>query len=200
MKKLILASKSPARKKLLQRIGIPFHTYPSSVHEEPFKKSILDPVELAKTLAKAKAQNVFQHHPQSIVIGSDQVVRFQGKILGKPRNKELAQQFLSSLQGQTHELINGVCLYSPEGIKEWIQVDLLTMKSLTEKEIMNYIEKDNPLFCAGSYRLESLGIALFEKISSQDHTSITGLPLLKLCKELKKLGLDPLSSPPPRRL
>ena len=195
MKKLILASQSPARRKLLQRLGIAFDVHPPPIDEDPYKQSIHDPIKLAQTLARVKAQSVFQHHPHAIVIGSDQVAHLQGLILGKPLTKERAKKILLSLRGQTHELINGVCLCSQEGIREWTQVDRLTMKNLKDEEIERYIEKDHPLSCAASYQLESLGIALFDQISSQDHTSIIGLPLLTLCKELQTLGINPLSHP-----
>ncbi len=191
MANLILASTSPYRKELLERLHIPFEAKDSQVDEDPFKEDITDPMVLTKTLAYEKAKAVFQTHPQSYVIGGDQISLFEGEVLGKPGTKEAAVVQLRKVAGKSHELITSTCILGPNGfVYEWTNRTKLTMRELGLEEIKRYVEKDDPIYCAGSYKIESLGISLFDSIETEDSTAIIGLPLLELSKQLRNLGFS----------
>jgi septum formation protein len=190
--KLILASQSPYRRELLSRLGVPFEQADSGIDEDQWKKNISNPEELVKTLAYQKAKAIYQNHSEAIVIASDQVAELEGKILGKPHTIPKAVEQLQSMAGKTHRLLTAVCLIHPQGTVEWTDITSLTMRALDLHSIENYVEKDRPLDCAGSYKIESLGIALFDQIDTRDFTAITGLPLQRLSHELISLGLEVL--------
>jgi septum formation protein len=191
MSPLILASTSPYRKELLERLMIPFQTHDSQVDEDQFKNDISDPLVLTKTLAFEKAKSVFSHKEDSYIIGGDQIGLFENQILGKPKTKENAVVQLRKLAGKTHELITSTCILGPNGfVYEWTNHTTLRMRSLTLEEIKRYIDKDDPLNCAGSYKIESVGISLFESIQTEDSTAIVGLPLIELSKVLRTLGFE----------
>ncbi len=185
---LILASTSKYRRALLAQLGWSFEAISPCVDEDQVKQDESNPSELALILAKMKAEAVFLKRPESCVIGSDQVCVLGNEILGKPVTKEKAFDQLMKMQGRSHELITAVCLIYPEKQIQFINKTILHMRHLTTVEINNYIEADLPLDCAGSYKLESQGIKLFEKIEMDDHTSIIGLPLIQLSKHLLELG------------
>lgn len=187
--RLILASQSPYRKELLERLQIPFETIDSQLDELPFQSAITDPKRLSSTLAKEKAKKVFNDNPDAFVIGSDQVPIFLDQCLGKPETMDRAISQLMLLQGGSHQLITAVSIYGPENTEiHFHDITTLVMRNLTKTEIENYLNKDNPLKCAGSYKIESLGISLFSKILTEDFTSIVGLPLMQLANHLRSLG------------
>lgn len=190
MKELILASTSPYRRDLLKRLGLPFNCVPSQVDEEIYKDQILDPKELTETLAFEKARSVADLYPNAIVIGGDQVSLFQGNILGKPHTIEGANQQLSMLQGKTHQLVTATCVLGPNLKATWIELITLKMRPLSPEEIKRYVEKDEPLDCAGSYKIEQLGISLFQEIECFDQNAIIGLPLIKLSEILRGQGFQ----------
>jgi len=191
MSSLILASTSPYRRELLERLQIPFEALDSKVDEAPFKEDITDPLILTKTLAYEKAKAIFKNHPNSVVIGSDQISLFNDELLGKPKSKAAAIIQLRKMAGKSHELIPSTCILGPQGyVYQWTNHTLLKMRELTLEEIKRYIEKDDPLHCAGSYKIESLGISLFDAIETQDSTAIVGLPLIELSKKLREIGLS----------
>ncbi len=190
MKELILASTSPYRRDLLKRLGLPFNCVPSQVDEEVYKDKILDPTELTQTLAFEKARSVADLYPNAIVIGGDQVSLFQGKILGKPHTIESANQQLSMLQGKTHQLVTATCVLGPNLKAAWVEIITLKMRPLDPEEIKRYVEKDSPLDCAGSYKIEQLGISLFQEIDCFDQNAIIGLPLIKLSEILRGQGFQ----------
>lgn len=193
MPKLILASTSPYRKELLERLGLPFETRASDVDEDSFKDKIKDPTQLTEALAKAKAQTVLKDcddNQNALVIGGDQVSLFQNQILGKPHTPEEAFDQLKKLQGLEHQLVTATCLMGKNIEVVWTEVMTMKMRALSDDEIRRYIEVDKPLDCAGSYKIEGLGISLFEKISGDDHTSIIGLPLISLSEKLRQQGLN----------
>lgn len=192
--KLILASTSPYRKALLEQLHLPFVTHDSEVDEEKYKREISDPIELTKCLALEKAKSVHQKFPEAIVIGGDQVSVHNKEILGKPGTRENAVDQLLKLQGSTHQLVTATCVFDNTGKSfEWIETINLSMRPLNREQATKYVEIDEPLFCAGSYKIESLGISLFDKIDCEDQSAIVGLPLLKLASILRSLGLDPLN-------
>jgi len=189
MNPLILASTSPYRRELLERLQIPFECMDSKVDEDPFKDDITDPLILTKTLAYEKAKAISKDHPNAYVIGGDQISLFQGEILGKPGSVESAIIQLRKVSGHSHELITSTCILGPKGyVYEWTNRTELFMRELSLEEIKRYVEKDDPIHCAGSYKIESLGISLFDAIHTQDSTAIVGLPLLHLSAKLRGIG------------
>ncbi len=185
---LILASTSKYRGSLLAQLGHPFEAISPGVDEDQLKSQNITPTQLAGELAKLKAQAVFNKRPEACVIGSDQVCVLNGELLGKPGSKENAITQLQKMQGIHHELITAVTILYPQGEINFHNRTLLFMRPLTLSEITRYIDEDLPLDCAGSYKLESKGIKLFEKIEMDDHTSIIGLPLIQLNNHLLKIG------------
>jgi septum formation protein len=185
---LILASSSKYRATLLKRLGIKFKQISANIDEDKVKHNTLSPLQIAQSLALIKAQDVFNTNHNSLCIGSDQVVAIDNKILGKPGTKGKAIEQLKLMSAKTHQLITSVALVGPETRIEFTDTTTLKMRCLSELEIEAYVNLDLPLDCAGSYKLEESGIALFEDINSKDQSAITGLPLIKLTTELRKLG------------
>jgi septum formation protein len=185
---LILASTSKYRGALLSQLGWPFEAMNPEIDEDQFKTEGLSPHDLAMTLSRHKAQAVFARYPHACVIGSDQVCTLEGKIFGKPITLEKAAQQIATLQGRGHELLTAVTVLSPQGEESFINRATLHMRSLSLEEIERYVRGDLPLDCAGSYKLESRGIRLFNAIDMSDHTAIIGLPLMELTSVLLKLG------------
>lgn len=185
---LTLASTSPYRRALLERLGVPFRCVAPGVDEEAFKALNLLPQELADRLALEKARAVAVREPGAVVIGSDQLADCGGQILGKPGDAARAAEQLASLAGREHELITALAVVHPGGVETHTNIARLRMRELTAQEISRYVEADRPFDCAGSYKLEERGIALFQSIVSDDHTAITGLPLIALTTILRRLG------------
>ena len=190
MKQLILASSSPYKRDLLERLGVKFICIDSCVNEQIYKDKINDPLELTQILAKKKAESIFYHHQEAVIIGADQICIFQGKILGKTGSIEKSYEQLMEMQGKEHTLITSYCLLSQE--TEIIQTNKtkLKMRSLSSAQVKNYLRADNPIDCAGSYKLELKGISLMEKIETSDHTAIVGLPIIMLGNDLIKCGFN----------
>lgn len=184
---LILASKSPYRKELLSRLNIPFSCQASHVDEDIFKEKISDPVQLSLELAFQKAHVVYQDNLDSVVIGSDQVSVLEGLVLGKPHTEENAIHQLKLMAGKIHQLHTSVCVLGLSKPIKWTNTTNLTMRNLSEREIENYVTADQPLDCAGSYKIESLGVSLFDKVETEDFTAIVGLPLMQLSHYLNPL-------------
>lgn len=185
---LLLASTSPYRKNLLGRLRLPFQAVAPGVDEERLRDPTAAPAVVAATLARAKAEAVAGSHPGTVVIGSDQVLAFAGEVLGKPGTPARAIAQLQRLQGHRHELITAVAIVHPGGIVEFADTTRLSMRPLGVAEIERYVAADQPLDCAGAYKIEALGISLFAAIDGEDQTAIVGLPLLRLCTELRRLG------------
>jgi septum formation protein len=185
---LILASTSKYRKALMDQLGIAFEAINPEVNEDHYKKLNYSPKDLALELSKLKAMAIAKQQPEACVIGSDQVCHTEGEILGKPMSTERACEQLARMQGKAHELLTAVTLVSPKEIISFVNKTKLYMRPLTKQQIENYVHYDLPLDCAGSYKLESRGITLFEKIEMDDHTAIIGLPLIQLTNSLLKLG------------
>ena len=187
--KLILASESPYRKELLERLNLSFITSPAHINEEDIWQTDLTPLEVSIELAKRKAKKVSELYPDDVIIGSDQVISLDNYIFGKPKTRDKAIQQLIQLRGKTHQLMTSVCLLG-QG-KEIIfsnTTELLIRHDLTETDLEKYVDYDQPLNCAGSYKIEGMGIALFEKVETSDFTSIIGLPLMETAKQLEHFG------------
>lgn len=187
---LVLASSSRYRRALLERLRLPFVCVSPEVDERAFAARITDPVALALVLSEAKAEAVARAHPEAIVIGSDQVAALGDRILEKPGTHPLAVEQLRALRGREHALHTGLALVVPErGVVSDVISVRLTMNPLTDDAIERYLRADEPYDCCGSYRIESLGIALFSAVATEDFTAIEGLPLLTLARRLREAGL-----------
>jgi septum formation protein len=188
MPPLILASTSRYRRALLERLGLPFTQQAPDCDEDALKAAGLSPEALAVELAARKAGSIATGRPDSVVIGSDQLVALDDAVLGKPGSVEAAVAQLERMCGREHLLLTAVCVR--QGGRCWQHCDQTTlrMRSLDQATLRRYVERDQPLDCAGAYKLEAGGIALFERIDSADHSAITGLPLIWLSGLLRQLG------------
>jgi len=173
----------------MDRLRIPFTCEAPNVDEDSVKLQDRDPLATVQELANQKARAVYERHPKSVVVGCDQAVVLDKRFFDKPGSIEAAIKQLRQMRGQEHRLITAVAIAHSGGMVEFTDTTRLTMRNLTNGEIARYVHADRPLDCAGSYKIESLGISLFERIDSHDHTAIIGLPLLQLCRELRKLGV-----------
>lgn len=185
---LILASTSRYRRALLERLGVPFQCETPQVDEEAFKSRGYSPRELAETLAAEKATSLSRAFPTATIIGSDQVAACEGRILGKPGTTERAIAQLESLAGRTHQLITAVAVWHAGQLHRHTDVTTLHMRTLQRNELERYVAADEPLDCAGAYKLEQRGITLFSAIESADQTAIIGLPLIALTTMLCECG------------
>jgi septum formation protein len=187
--RLVLASTSPYRRRLLARLGFDFDVAAPGVDEEAAAPAG-SPLEVAEALAQAKAGAVASRFPtDAVVIGSDQVCALGDQRFGKPGTAAGAVAQLERLAGRTHELITAVAVLHEGVATGFVDRTCLTMRPLTVAEIEAYVAQDDPVDCAGSYKLEAAGISLFERIDSADWTAIEGLPLLGLARVLRDCGL-----------
>ena len=187
---LILASTSPYRRALLERLGVPFRCVKPLIDEETLKAELisLPPRELAERLSLAKAVSVAEVEPMAVVVGGDQLVAFDGQILGKPGTIERAVEQLQAMAGRSHELITALTVIHQGKLYAHTAIATLNLRPLTLTEINRYVAFELPLDCAGSYKLESRGITLFDRIVSDDHSAIVGMPLIALTSILRTLG------------
>jgi septum formation protein len=193
---LILASTSPYRRALLQRLGWPFSVAPPRVDESALPGEA--PSATAVRLAEAKARSVATQRPDGLVIGSDQVADCDGTTISKPADHDDAVRILTALSGRTIVFHTGVALLdAPAGDLQRACVDVSsTFRELSRREIEAYLAREKPYDCAGAVKSEALGIALFERIDSDDPTALIGLPLIALTRMLRARGIDVLSAPP----
>ncbi|MDX1554965.1 MAG: nucleoside triphosphate pyrophosphatase [Xanthomonadales bacterium] len=190
MSRLILASSSQPRARLLERLGIPFETISPEIDESPRPGEA--PHRLALRLAVEKARRVAQDQPQAVVIGSDQVVHLEGTLKGKPGNSESAIADLAEYSGQVVQFLTSVALVA-EGervLGESVVETRVQFRALGADEIRRYVEADQPYQCAGGFKAESLGPSLFESAFSQDPTAIVGLPLIETARLLRLAGFQ----------
>ena len=186
---LILASTSQYRQELLARLGLQFRAVAPRFEETHEHNS--DPGALALELARGKAMSVAEDFPNAILIGCDQVVWFEGRVLGKPGSKERAFEELRTLRGHTHEFYMGLFLYHTEknAAQEFVVHGSAKLRAdLSEEELRRYIEIDNPIDCAGSAKTEGVGLMLFERLDCEDWTAIVGLPIIALTTGLRNWG------------
>lgn len=191
--RLVVASTSRYRLELLERLGVPFRAVAHHCNEDAFKHMGLRPLELATKLSRAKAESVANAHPGAYVLGSDQVCVLGDAILSKPETPERAEAQLARLSGKTHELITALALRLPDGtFTERVSVHRMSVRALSAEAIERYVAADMPLDCAGSYKIEGRGIALFTSIAGDDFTGIVGLPLIALTDLLTDAGFEVL--------
>lgn len=189
---LILASTSVYRRELLARLGLPFEVVAPQVDEATLVGE--SPELLAARLALAKAHAVAQQYPDAVVIGADQVAELDGVALGKPVHHEAAVQQLRAMSGRQvvfHSAVSVVCPQRDFAASEVARVSV-TFRTLKHNEIERYLHADRPYDCAGSAKVESLGIALLDAVASDDPTALIGLPLIRTCALLRRAGIDPL--------
>lgn len=188
---LILASSSPYRRELLERLRLPFRQQAPDVDESPLPGEA--PEALALRLAQAKAEAVFEQHPEAVVIGSDQVAELNGQALGKPGNHARAVKQLMLMQGTTLVFHTAIALRAPGHALLLRNVPTRChMRRLSRTEIEAYLLADTPYDCAGSAKIESLGACLLNAVESADPTALIGLPLLTLNQFLLSVGINPL--------
>lgn len=194
---LILASSSHYRRDLLERLGLSFTSIAPNVDEASIEDESASA--MAQRLAQEKALAVGQQHPEAIVIGSDQVAMLDRHVLAKPGHFERARQQLVAMSGrqvQFHTAVSVLCVATGfnQGDLAIVTVDV---RRLTVDEIDRYLDREQPYDCAGSAKCEGLGIALLERIESDDPTALIGLPLIRTCALLRAAGIDPLLGPHP---
>jgi MAF protein len=204
--KLVLASSSPYRRALLERLGMPFVAV-APRFEEIRPEAGTDPVRLVTGNALGKALSLLPAHPDSLVIGSDQVAVCDDEILIKPGTPELAVEQLLRLAGRDHQLVTAVAVLQAPATgapadgtsrgEHAVVRNQLRMRALTRAAAEAYVRRERPLDCAGAYKSEGLGIALFERMEGEDPTAIIGLPLIVLTRLLRRFGVDPLEPEAP---
>jgi septum formation protein len=186
---LVLASTSRYRKELLSRLAIPFIARAPLCDEETLKRSGEDPALAAVRLAREKALSLRDDMPEAFILGGDQVVALDAHSLGKPHSTERAVEQLWALQGREHRLLTAIALVAPDGkVSTHLDTHVLSMRALSRAALERYVARDQPLDCAGSYKIEAGGIALFERIDGDDFTAIMGLPLIALASLLSLHG------------
>jgi 7-methyl-GTP pyrophosphatase len=186
---LVLASSSPYRKELLQRLHLPFECNSPDIDETPFPGETAE--QLVKRLSLEKAQKVAEQFPDSLIIGSDQAAVLDDRILGKPGSAKKALTQLREANGKAVKFMTGLCLYNSRTRNH--QLDMVPFdvqfRTLSDEALKHYIELDMPLDCAGSFKWEQLGIALFSAMRGEDVTSLQGLPLIRLIDMLQTEGV-----------
>jgi septum formation protein len=186
---LILASQSPARRRLLKRLGLKFLCRPAHLDEAAVQRRISNPKKLVLELSKLKARAVASLYPSAIVIGGDQVLVCGGRIFGKPHTESRAIAQLKAMSGKTVQLMTGYCILAADGFEvAAVHQTRLKLRRLSTQEIKDYVRRDNPLECSGSFKFESFGIGLFEAIRTDDPTAIEGLPLLAIGRTLRRIS------------
>lgn len=188
MRALVLASTSPYRRTLLTRLALPFDVVAPDTSEDDVANEL--PAVRARRLAMAKAQAVAHQYPEAIVIGADQVASVSARVLHKSGHAARCREQLTALSGKT-ALFHTACAVIGAGARvKFVHVDATTVvfRALAPDEIERYIEREQPFDCAGSFKAEALGIALFERIESSDPTALVGLPLIWLAQALRSCG------------
>lgn len=190
---LILGSTSPYRHELLQRLSVPFTTAAPDIDETRLPAE--SPADMVKRLSLGKAKAVAATHTDALIIGSDQCAVLREEVMGKPGTHANAVSQLRKASGQTVTFLTGLCLYDSRDNS--YQLDIVPFevdfRTLTETEIENYLLKDQPYNCAGSFRSESLGVTLFKRMRGDDPSALIGLPLIRLSQMLRQAGVDLLA-------
>lgn len=186
MPTLVLASTSAYRKELLTRLGLPFTTAAPEVDETPLPDET--PPQVVRRLAELKARAVAARYPGALIIGSDQVTVVDGQILGKPGNHERAVVQLRLASGKRLDFFTGLCLFNTASSS--LQVEVVSFgvvfRRLSDQQIENYLRREQPYHCAGSFKSEALGVALCERFDGEDPSALIGLPLIRLVRMLEQ--------------
>ncbi|WP_368927044.1 nucleoside triphosphate pyrophosphatase [Serratia marcescens] len=192
MQRLLLASTSPYRKMLLEKLQLPFDCAAPEVDETPLPGEGAEALVLR--LAAAKAQALALAYPEHLIIGSDQVCVIDGSITGKPHTEENARAQLRQASGQPVTFYTGLALYNGRSkqLQALCEPFHVHFRALSEAEIAAYVRLEQPLNCAGSFKSEGLGIALFDRLEGRDPNALIGLPLIALLEMLRAEGINPL--------
>lgn len=187
---LILASSSEFRRALLQKLQIPFSSISPHVDETSFEGE--KPYETALRLAKEKAKKIGQEYPHALIIGCDQVTTIDGEQIGKPGNHSNATKQLQRMRGREVTFHSALCLYNAAtgNMQAEVVPYLVRFRQLSDEQIENYLNKEQPYHCAGSAKSEGLGIALIERMLGEDPNALIGLPLIKLINMLQVEGVQ----------
>jgi septum formation protein len=187
--RLVLASTSRYRRDLLARLQMPFAIANPSIEETALPEE--SPRSMAVRLAGNKAAAVRSAYPDALIIGSDQVAVVNGEVLGKPGDHSRAVSQLQRVSGKHVEFLTAVCLLNARTDEQqtYIETIKVKMRELDNAEIERYLSKDQPYDCAGSAKIEGLGIALIETLDCPDPSALIGLPLIVLCRMLRKAGV-----------
>jgi MAF protein len=191
MPALLLASSSPYRRELLERLQLPFSWQSPSIDES--RREGEAAIDLVKRLAEKKARALAASHPEHLIIGSDQVaVLGNGQILGKPHDLPRAQQQLRAASDNSVTFLTGLALLNSSSGN--CQVDCVPFtvhfRPLSDEQILRYLQREQPFDCAGSFKSEGLGISLFRSTEGEDATSLIGLPLIRLVDMLLNEGVE----------
>lgn len=189
MRKIILASASPRRKELLEKVGLKFEVEPGDCEE--IVATGLEAHEVVRRLSREKAESVARKHRNAVIIAADTVVLIGDKILGKPHNRNEAKKMLRTLSGKSHAVITGFTIIDTDK-KKVLSKSVETkvyIRKLNPKEIDAYVKSGEPLDKAGGYAIQGLGSVIVEKIEG-DYFNVVGLPLSALSESLKELGID----------
>lgn len=196
MAPIILASSSPYRRQVLAKLGLDFNCEAPDIDESPLAGE--SAASLVKRLAKEKALVLAERYPESLIIGSDQVATLDQEILGKPHNHSRAKAQLLAANGRTLVFMTGLCLYNTKTKQSHISCETysVSFRTLSEAQIDNYLLREKPYDCAGSFKSEGLGISLFDRVEGDDPNTLVGLPLIALVKMLDEEGIDVLGHAP----
>lgn len=189
MVRLVLASTSPFRRQLLEKLALPFATDAPDVDERP--RDGESAAALVERLAVAKAQAVAGRHPDALVIGSDQVACIDDLVLGKPGNRERAIAQLTAASGRTVRFLTGLSLVnSGTGrVQRAVECFDVRFRQLAPEQVARYVDQERPFDCAGSFKSEGYGVTLFESMSGSDPNTLIGLPLIRLVSMLGGEGI-----------
>ncbi|TLM65265.1 MAG: septum formation protein Maf [Deltaproteobacteria bacterium] len=193
MRTLVLASTSPYRLKLLRQLELPFHVA-APLFAEQLDQTV-SPELLVRHQALHKAKSLAERYPDALIIGADQVfVDARHRIMGKPGSAEQAIVQLQEMQGKTHTFYTGVAVFDSASGSHFATCETfnVTLRPLSDEQIRSYVTRENPVDCAGSFKIEGLGIALMEKMDGRDYTALIGLPLIRLIDILKQFDIDVL--------
>ena len=186
MRPLILASTSPYRRALLERLGIPFEVVRPGTAEDYLAREM--PRDRALRLSAAKAKAIAAQRPDAVVIGSDQVASVGSRVLDKPGDAVNCRTQLATLSAQTARFHTGCAVIANGERLIHLDTTSVTFRALTTEEIDRYIAREKPFDCAGGFKVEALGISLFESVESRDPTALVGLPLIWLASALRSVG------------
>ena len=185
---LVLASTSPYRKALLGKLQVKFEMASPDTDESALPGE--SPEQLVARLAEAKAKAIADRYPHALIIGSDQVAVVDGKIVGKPGDHDNAMAQLKRASGKRVTFLTGLCLYNTLSHRAQVEVAPFSVifRELTDSQIEHYLQREQPYNCAGSFKSEGLGIALFERLEGDDPNTLIGLPLIRLIRMLESEG------------
>jgi len=193
MKMLVLGSTSPFRKTILEKLNLPFLCAKPNINETALANET--PLALVERLSIEKAKAVAKEYPNALIIGSDQVAVCEGEILGKPHGFENGVKQLTMFSHKSITFYTGLCVFNSASnkITSIVEPFVVHFKPLSQIEIINYLNAEQPYNCAGSFKSEGLGICLFEKLEGKDPNTLMGLPLISLVALLKQHDVDVLA-------